>query len=49
MKGQVKETIGKAAGDAKTEAEGKADKVAGKAQNLVGSAKDALREATGND
>jgi uncharacterized protein YjbJ (UPF0337 family) len=49
VKGNVKETIGKATGDAKTEVEGKADKVAGKAQNLVGSAKDALREATRDD
>ena len=49
FKGNVKETVGKATGDAKTEAEGKADKVAGKAQNLVGSAKDAVREATRND
>jgi uncharacterized protein YjbJ (UPF0337 family) len=34
---------GKVTGDAKLEAEGKADKVAGKAQNAVGGLKDALR------
>jgi uncharacterized protein YjbJ (UPF0337 family) len=30
IKGSIKETIGKATGDAKLEAEGQADKVAGK-------------------
>jgi uncharacterized protein YjbJ (UPF0337 family) len=44
-KGSVKETWGKATGDAKTEAEGKADKAEGKVQNAVGGAKDAAREA----
>ena len=33
IKGSIKETIGKATGDAKLEAEGKADKVEGKVQN----------------
>ena len=42
-KGSVKEVIGKAAGDSKLEAEGKADKVAGKIQNAVGGLKDTLR------
>jgi uncharacterized protein YjbJ (UPF0337 family) len=42
-KGALKEVVGKVAGDAKLEAEGKSDKVAGKAQNAVGSLKDALR------
>lgn len=43
-KGAVKETVGKIAGDRKTEAEGKAEKIEGKVQNTVGSAKDAIRE-----
>ncbi len=34
---------GKATGDTKTEAEGKADQVKGKVQNAVGGLKDALR------
>ena len=42
IKGSIKETIGKATGDAKLEAAGKADKVEGKVQNAVGSLKDAL-------
>ena len=42
-KGAVKEVIGKVTGDAKLEAEGKSDKVAGKVQNAVGGLKDALR------
>ena len=37
------EVIGKVTGDAKLEAEGKSDKVAGKVQNAVGGLKDALR------
>jgi uncharacterized protein YjbJ (UPF0337 family) len=40
IKGSLKEVVGKAAGDAKLEAEGKADKVEGKVQNAVGSLKD---------
>ena len=43
VKGTVKEAVGKAIGDAKLTAEGKADKVTGKAQNAVGGIKDALR------
>ena len=42
-KGAVKEGIGKVTGDAKLEAEGKSDKVAGKVQNAIGGLKDALR------
>ena len=42
-KGKVKETVGKALGDAKLTAEGKADRIEGKVQNAVGSVKDALR------
>jgi len=45
-KGAIKEGFGKLTGDKKLEAEGKADKVAGKVQNAVGGAKDALRDAT---
>ena len=44
-KGAVKEAWGKATGDAKTQAEGKADKAEGKVQNAVGGMKDAAREA----
>ncbi len=44
VKGAVKETIGKVTGDAKTQAEGAAEKTAGKAQNIVGGAKDAIRD-----
>jgi uncharacterized protein YjbJ (UPF0337 family) len=45
VKGAVKETIGKVTGDAKTQAEGAAEKTAGKVQNAVGGAKDTAREA----
>ena len=41
VKGAVKEGVGKATGDAKTQAEGAAEKQAGKVQNAVGGAKDA--------
>jgi uncharacterized protein YjbJ (UPF0337 family) len=44
IKGSVKETIGKATGDTKLEADGKADKVEGKIQNAVGGLKDALKK-----
>jgi uncharacterized protein YjbJ (UPF0337 family) len=43
-KGKLKETWGKVTGDAKTEAEGKADKAEGRVQNAVGGMKDAARE-----
>jgi uncharacterized protein YjbJ (UPF0337 family) len=43
IKGTVKEAAGKTFGDKKLETEGKADKVAGKAQNAVGGLKDAVR------
>jgi uncharacterized protein YjbJ (UPF0337 family) len=45
-KGAIKEKVGKLTGDAKTRAEGKAEKAAGKVQNAVGGAKDAVRKAT---
>lgn len=44
-KGSIKEAAGKVIGDGKLEAEGKADKVAGKVQNAAGGAKDAARDA----
>jgi uncharacterized protein YjbJ (UPF0337 family) len=44
-KGSIKEATGKVIGDGKLEAEGKADKAAGKVQNAVGGAKDAARDA----
>ena len=43
-KGSLKETIGKAVGDAKLQSDGKADKLAGKIQNAVGGLKDALKK-----
>ena len=42
IKGSIKGVVGKAAGDAKLEAEGKADKVEGNVQNAVG-LKDTLK------
>jgi uncharacterized protein YjbJ (UPF0337 family) len=45
-KGSVKEAVGKVTGDKKTQAEGVAEKAAGKVQNSVGGAKDAVRDAT---
>jgi uncharacterized protein YjbJ (UPF0337 family) len=44
MKGSVKETIGKAVGDAKLKSDGKAEKVEGKVQNAIGGLKDALKK-----
>ncbi|MGA8754829.1 MAG: CsbD family protein [Stellaceae bacterium] len=44
IKGSIKQTIGKVTGDAKLQADGKADKVEGKVQNAVGGLKDALKE-----
>jgi uncharacterized protein YjbJ (UPF0337 family) len=43
--GAVKEAVGKATGDARLQADGKADKAEGAVQNAVGGVKDALREA----
>ena len=43
IKGSIKEVVGKAAGDAKLEAEGKADKVEGKVQNAGGGLKDTIK------
>jgi uncharacterized protein YjbJ (UPF0337 family) len=39
-KGAVKDAAGKVTGDTKLQAEGKADKAAGKVQNTVGGIKD---------
>lgn len=44
-KGAVKETLGKVTGDSKLQAEGAADKVAGKAKSAVGETKDTVRDA----
>ncbi len=43
--GKVKDAVGDLTGDAKTQAEGKADQVSGQLQNTYGSAKDSAREA----
>lgn len=43
-KGAVKEAAGKTIGDAKLVAEGQNDVAVGKAQNVVGGVKDALKE-----
>jgi uncharacterized protein YjbJ (UPF0337 family) len=45
-KGAIKDAAGKVTGDAKLQAEGKADKLKGKVENAVGGAKDAVRNAT---
>lgn len=44
-KGAIKEGVGKVTGDTKLQAEGTADKVAGKTQSTVGGAKDAVKDA----
>ncbi len=43
IKGTVKQVVGKAVGDTKLEAEGKADKIEGQVQNAVGGLKDTLK------
>ena len=43
--GNIKEAAGKAVGDKKMEAEGKAKETEGKIQNAVGGARDAARES----
>jgi uncharacterized protein YjbJ (UPF0337 family) len=45
IKGEVKQSIGKAIGDAKLQADGKADQAEGKVQNAIGGVNDAVREA----
>jgi uncharacterized protein YjbJ (UPF0337 family) len=44
IKGSIKETVGKAVGDAKLQSDGKVDKVEGKVQNAIGGLKDALKQ-----
>ena len=44
IKGSIKETIGKAVGDAKLQSDGQAEKVEGKVQNAIGGLKDALKK-----
>lgn len=46
VKGSIKEAVGSLTGDAKLEAEGKADKIDGKTQNAVGGIKDTIHDAT---
>jgi len=41
--GSIKESLGRATGDTRTQAAGKADKTAGKAQSGWGNVKDRLR------
>jgi uncharacterized protein YjbJ (UPF0337 family) len=43
VKGRLKQTIGRAVGDAKLESDGKLDKIEGRVQNAVGGLKDALQ------
>ena len=43
-KGAIKETVGKALGDAKLQADGKSDEAEGKAPNALGGLKDALKK-----
>jgi uncharacterized protein YjbJ (UPF0337 family) len=45
VKGAAKDAAGKILGDSKLQGEGKAEKAAGKLQNAIGGAKDALRDA----
>ena len=49
VKGAVKQVVGKAAGDAKLESEGTADKIEGKVQNAIGGLKDTLKENNGQN
>ena len=44
IKGSIKESLGKAVGDAKLQSDGKAERTAGKIQNAVGGMKDTVRE-----
>ena len=44
-KGTIKEGVGKVLGDSKLKAEGRADKLAGTAENAAGGVADAAREA----
>ncbi len=44
VNGAIKQAVGKAAGDAKLESEGKADKVEGQALNAIGGFKDTIKD-----
>lgn len=44
LKGKVKEAVGKATGNERMQAEGKADQVSGQARKTVGEAKDTTRD-----
>ena len=46
IKGDAKIAVGKAVGDAKLQSDGKVDSAIGKAQNALGGASDAIRDAT---
>jgi uncharacterized protein YjbJ (UPF0337 family) len=46
VKGAIKDAAGGLTGDAKLQAEGKADKIEGKAREKLGDVKDAVRDAT---
>jgi uncharacterized protein YjbJ (UPF0337 family) len=48
IKGSIKQAVGKAIGDTKLQADGKADELKGKAQNLAGSIKDSVRDSAGS-
>lgn len=43
VRGAMKKAVGKAVGDAKLQADGKADVIKGKVENAIGSLKDNLR------
>jgi uncharacterized protein YjbJ (UPF0337 family) len=45
VKGAMKQAIGEATGDAKLQADGKADKAEGKMQNAIGGLNDTVRDA----
>lgn len=47
--GKLKEAAGKVTGDEKLKREGQVDQVAGKVQNVIGGAKDKLREEDDKD
>ena len=44
IKGSIKKSVGKAAGDGKLQADGQAEKVEGRVQNTFGGLKDALKK-----
>jgi uncharacterized protein YjbJ (UPF0337 family) len=44
IRGRIKEAVGKLTGDQKLKAEGKAEKTAGKVQNVAGGAADSVRD-----